>query len=293
MAPSRAKKTRPITVTAAEKRRSRKRARSSAGRALRRSQRVNRARTARPPSTGPQTVASAQSSDSPPRITPYTRMARPATERATPSGSKPVRSGSRDSGTTNSAATAPITTMGRLIRNTEPHQNRSSSAPPHDGAQRDGESGGARPDTDGLGAFGGREDGHDDREGGGQHQGAADAQPGPGDDQFVGAVGVGRPHGTAAEDDEPGQQRAFASAAVGEHAGGEEQGGEDEGVGVDRPLQLALRGPEADGCRLRRASSGPRSGSTCPGRRGGGSPAGPRGRATGAGGRAAGSARRA
>src|SRR5437764_9195218 len=51
----------------------------------------------------------------------------------TPTKSTRPGLGSRDSGTISSTATMPATTIGTLIRKTEPHQYRSSSAPPTTG----------------------------------------------------------------------------------------------------------------------------------------------------------------
>ena len=59
------------------------------------------------------------------------------------------------------------------------------------------------------------------------------------------AVGEGAEQRAEPEDDEAGLQRALAAEAVAERGGGEQQAGEDQAVGVDDPLDLGVAGAEA------------------------------------------------
>lgn len=52
---------------------------------------------------------------------------------STPPGSSRPGDGLRDSGTSHAISASPSSTTGTLMRNTDPHQNRSSSAPPSTG----------------------------------------------------------------------------------------------------------------------------------------------------------------
>ena len=65
--------------------------------------------------------------------------------------------------------------MGTLMRKTEPHQKWSSSTPPVIGPIAMAEADAARPDADGLGLLVALEDVHQDGEGGGHHEGGAEA----------------------------------------------------------------------------------------------------------------------
>ena len=54
----------------------------------------------------------------------------------------------------------------------------------------------------------------------------------------------GREHRADAEHGQAEEQHLLAADAVAEEARGEQQPGEDQGIGVDRPFELALRGPQ-------------------------------------------------
>ena len=62
---------------------------------------------------------------------------------------------------------------------------------------------------------------------------------------WFGRPGERREHGAEPEHDEPGLQRGAAPVLVADAAHREEQPGEHERVGVDHPLQLAVRGASA------------------------------------------------
>src|SRR5919106_2220298 len=131
--PIMAKKSRPTAETDAEKLGLRNNRTSSAGCSLRSSYHRKMPRTARPPSAGTQTPSAVIEPRSPPSMTPYTSSTSPATDSSTPPGSSRPGFGSRDSGTSHRTNATPIAITGMLMRNTEPHQNDSSSRPPTTG----------------------------------------------------------------------------------------------------------------------------------------------------------------
>ena len=88
---------------------------------MRRSYATNEASTTSPPAIEPHEDGR-PNPWSPPSITPYTSAASPAMDISTPTTSTRPGFGSRDSGTISSTATMPSTTIGTLIRKTEPHQ---------------------------------------------------------------------------------------------------------------------------------------------------------------------------
>ena len=100
------------------------------------------------------------------------------------------------------------------------------------------------PDADRLAALRGREDHGDDRQRHGQHRRAADAHQPTRDDQLHRGLGEGAEQGRRGEQQEADDQDLAPAVAVAEDAPGEQQGGEHQGVGVDRPDQLALGGAE-------------------------------------------------
>ena len=114
---------------AAENRGSRNSFTSSDGNSTRRSQATNAARIAAPPSIAAQTTGRPKPC-SPPLMMPYVRPTRPTTDSSTPTRSMRPGFGSRDSGTRAPTRARPSSTTGTLIRKTDPHQKRSSSAPP-------------------------------------------------------------------------------------------------------------------------------------------------------------------
>src|ERR671919_296408 len=131
--PIMAKKSRPTAETDAEKLGLRNNRTSSAGWSLRNSYHRKMPRTARPPSAGAQTPSAVLEPRSPPSMIPYTSSTSPATDSSTPPGSSRPGFGSRDSGTSHRTNATPTAITGMLMRNTEPHQNDSSSRPPTTG----------------------------------------------------------------------------------------------------------------------------------------------------------------
>ena len=142
-------------------------------------------------------------------------------------------------------ATTPSTTIGTLIRKTEPHQKCSSSAPPTTGPIATRQADGAGPDADGLAPLARVEDVGDDRQRRRHDRRAADAHQRPGPDQLAGRLGVRRQPATPGRTaTRPMQQDPPAAEPVAEHAEGEQQPGEDQRVRVDGPLEFALAGAE-------------------------------------------------
>ena len=124
----------------------------------------------------------------------------------------------------------------------------------------------AGPDGDRPAPLVGREDVGEDRQRRRHDQRRADAHDRPGGDELAGRVPTARRTSDAeAEDRQAGLQRALAAEPVAEGAGRQQQAGEDEGVGVDDPLELGLRGVERVGLGERRAA--PRWPTTPPPRR--------------------------
>ena len=139
-------------------------------------------------------------------------------------------------------ATTPTMTIGTLIRKTEPHQKCSSSRPPTTGPMATAEADRAGPDADRLAALPRVEDVGDDRQRRRHDRRGAEAHQRAGRDELVGRLRVGRTQRGDAEQGESDRSAdPLAAEAVAEDAGGEEQAGEDQGVGVDRPIELALR----------------------------------------------------
>ncbi len=145
------------------------------------------------------------------------------------------------------------------------HIDQEDRAPPEvlqdaagDGAGGDGEADHTGPDADGLGLLRGLEDVHDDREGGGQDEGAAEAHHGAEGDELPGGVRQRGQYGSHTEHGHAEEQHLLAAEPITEQTRGEEQSGEDQRVGVDRPLQLALGGAESGGSGLAMVFSSPR-----------------------------------
>ena len=102
------------------------------------------------------------------------------------------RCGFLDSGTRKTTATRPSTATGRLIRKIAPHQKWSSSDTADQRAGGEAEGVDRAPDADRPGPLLVVEDLHDDGEGGGHQQRAADAHAGAGGDELAGRLGERR-----------------------------------------------------------------------------------------------------
>ena len=101
------------------------------------------------------------------------------------------------------------------------------------------------PDADGLGLLLALEDVHQDGERGRHDEGGAEAHQRAEGDQLARRAGEGGQGGPGAEHHQAAQQHLLAAEPVTEQPRGEQEPGEDQGVGVDRPFQLALRGAQA------------------------------------------------
>ena len=130
---------------------------------------------------------------------------------------------------------------------TEPHQKCSSRKPPVIGprpmpsADTPAQMPIALPRSRGIG-----EDVGDDRQRRRHDERAADAHERAGDDQGVGRAGANADSSEPTPKiDRPMREEAVATEPVAEAPRGEQQAGEHERVGVDDPLQLAGRRPEA------------------------------------------------
>jgi hypothetical protein len=114
-----------------------------------------------------------------------------------------------------------------------------------DRADRHAQTHRASPHADGAPPFARVEDVGDDRQGGRQDGGAADAHERAGRDQLGRVLGVRRNQRRQPEEHQADDQDQPAAVPVTEHPGGEQQPGEDQGVGVDGPFQVALAGAQS------------------------------------------------
>ncbi len=121
-----------------------------------------------------------------PSITPYVRRVQADDRQQRPPRRCDPGLGSRDSGTIMATKTTPMTTMGTLMRNTEPHQKCSISRPPTMRPDRDSEASRGRPDADGPTPLSRIEDVGDDRQGGRHDSGGAETHHRASADQFFG-----------------------------------------------------------------------------------------------------------
>ncbi len=111
-------------------------------------------------------------------------------------------------------------------------------------AEGDSAADGSRPDADGPAALGRREDHGDDRQGHREHRGPADAHQRAGCDELLRGPGERAEDGGQGEQHQAEDQDAPAAVAIAEDSPREQQGREHQRVGVDRPDQLALGGPQ-------------------------------------------------
>jgi hypothetical protein len=107
--------------------------------------------------------------------------------------------------------------------------------------------GDSRPDRDRPVALLDREDVGDDREGGRHDRRGGQAHHRADGDQRAGAVDEEGGAGRTREHDQPAQEKVPPTERVPQRAGQEQEPGEDDGVGIDEPLKLGLRGAQVAG----------------------------------------------
>ena len=174
----------------------------------------------------PTTTASTATRD----MTALARSSRPA-------------AGSRYSGSTRGPSTSSRAITGRASRNTEPHQNRSSSTPPATGPIAPPAENAAIHTPDGLGALLGVGEHREDQRQRRRCQGRpGDAQQRPSRDQLPGAGRQGGQDRHHPEGGGPGQQQSAAADPVAQGAHGDQEPGDHEPVDVGDPQQLGAAG---------------------------------------------------
>lgn len=186
----------------------RKKCMSSIGYGVRSSHSAKAPSPRRPMTAGTRTSAESQPCSGPVMIA-YTTAVMPIVESRAPSRSGRSPCGFLDSGTSLRTATSARTATGILMRKIIPHQKWLRITPPISGPPAEAERGDRGPERDGLDPLGVVEDLHDDGEGGGHEERAADAHARTGGDELRG--GVGESGGERAEAEEREAERRGAS----------------------------------------------------------------------------------